>query len=456
MPCGDAAFNPPCNDDLPCGGRLTPNGDASACVPCGGLNDPICNVEGSDERPCDSGLTRSNVKVEEFVVAEDGTGAVCTAETVAQVESAAGCGNVGERPCLEGEAQQPCKGRATPTQDGLQCIVCGGLDEAPCAGEKSQCSGQLIILMDANNEPQLCVNSTTLATAQAPAPAGVLDQSGGGAAPCGLAGQPWCNNGGPVCLGRTAIVGRTCEACGGIKQPVCSGVEGSGDIVRSQSGGSDGFSGIASPCDPGLRQEGSSCVACGARGEKVCASPIVGDSGCDEGLSNIEGFCLKPEDSGAQVRDQSGGGDPPPPPEPTAGCGLEGADPCPGQPACGTGLYLVVADDVLKCSADQPGMLPAMLFHVLPVVACFSSESWGAAFQIKCVVATCATHAMGAFSEVTTRLLKLLAQLQEQRIPLVATAASLASLSATTSRSARVRTCQCFLRASALPACRRR
>jgi hypothetical protein len=333
VPCGDAANDPPCHDDPACGFRLVESGDATTCVACGGLEQPVCcNTaycsDDESDTACDEGLSREIVKVEQYIYAQRGTGAKCIDTTFAEVRTR--CGGVGDRPCLASEAHKPCRRRTTPSADGLSCIKCGSRNEAPCIGARHECAANLVILNDADGNPQLCVDSVTYAERAATVNDGVVSQSGGGLPPCGLAGQPLCTNGGPACNGRNTIVGSLCQACGGIDEPICSG---------------------ADPCDSTseLRRESNKCVACGNEGSRVCADPTFGP-GCNDGLENMQGRCLKPNDG---VKDQSYSG-----PSEATQCGMEGMAPCPGSPGCANGLYLAVQDNALMCTSSAPGALP--------------------------------------------------------------------------------------------------
>ena len=327
--CG-GRLQPGCLAAPPCNQRLIYSSDLSVCIDCGGLNQAVCcntqfcGAEGDfSNTSCNDGLTRSLVQVESYLVANQGEGAICVNQTATDVRTA--CGEQGQRPCLVSEAAVQCNGRSTPSADGLQCVECGDQDELPCVGKPQPCTGQLQILNDVNDEPELCVNSTTYAAAIAARNSGVLDQSGG--RDCGLAGEPFCTNGGPACNGRTALVGTMCQQCGGIDDPICS---------------------TGRPCDQELKRENSMCVACGTRGERACEDPDI--PACDKGLDNVSGRCLAPADTDEEVINQSFTGSDP--------CGLEGLVPCPGVPGCANGLFLVAdgsdAPDGLVCSREPP------------------------------------------------------------------------------------------------------
>jgi hypothetical protein len=209
-----------------------------------------------------------------------------------------------------------------PSLDRTLCVPCGRAGDLPCYDRDKFCTGSLITVFDAQSQPIFCFQADTEA---------LVDQSGGD---CGLPGMIACEGTMP-CIGRSnaqsvfAENGQfmICTSCGGIDQIACTSAE---------------------PCDGSLRLWENRCYACGGEGEPVCPRPEMGPP-CNTDLQPFGTTCepagnipLEKED---EVVDQS-----------FTECGLDNAEPCPGQPACGDLLFLVVESGALKCSSAQPGV----------------------------------------------------------------------------------------------------
>jgi hypothetical protein len=315
----------PCPKGRPCRKGLAVLGDF--CQPCGGADQVVCchrehcSADPTDT-PCEAGLFRSAVRLNnQTEITLLGDEARCVTEQTGKE-----CGLTGQPSCYVETGKQSCFGFATPSVDGTQCVPCGMSGEVPCVDRFKLCTGTLLALFDDAGEPEVCIEPTV-------DPDAVADQSGG---PCGMAETPWCQNGGPPCVGRTiaaADAGKICKPCGSVDQPRCT----TGD-----------------PCDPDLRLYKNKCIACGTTGDPVCPDPRAGST-CNESLENRGGVCL-PRDAS---EDSS---KPPAPQDPLVGvlqvpesCGKDGQSPCPGQPSCGMKLYLVIQNGQLLCSSKQPG-----------------------------------------------------------------------------------------------------
>jgi hypothetical protein len=311
----------PCPVGRSCRKGLAVLGDF--CVPCGGIDQVTCcdrvkcSADPSDTA-CQEGLYRSALRLDNRTeIAILGDGGRCVKEQTGKE-----CGLTGQPPCNVEIGKQPCLGLATPSVDGTECVPCGMSGEAPCIDRFKLCTGTLLALFNDAGEPEVCVEHDVDLDK-------VTDQSGG---PCGMAGDPWCQNGGPPCVGRTIPeADNTCNPCGSVDQPRCTSTD---------------------PCDSDLRLYKNKCIACGTEGDPVCPDPRAGAT-CNEGLENEGGLCLPPAASdNGQIVVQ----DPLLSVQPIQDtCGRDGKPPCSGQPSCGLKLYLVVKDGQLLCSSKQIG-----------------------------------------------------------------------------------------------------
>lgn len=330
-PCGEAEGAVPCADEPQCGYRLSVSLADDFCTACGGPGDPVCcetdfcSEDDPFDTPCDAGLTAIGVRLgTDLELRSQAAEAYCSEEG-----QSSGCGKVGQPPCVveldeNRDPARPCYGLSTPSADGLECIRCGKADQPPCINRFKMCTGKLVAVFS-DDKPDLCIRP-----AQMPDGA-VADQSVVSNA-CGTAGLPWCKGTPARCLGRTVVAAAgVCAECGAAGQFACT--EGS-------------------PCDPPLRQYQSKCIACGAADQAVCGRPVMGPP-CNKGLTAIGGQCKA---ATQDVDDQSLKGlkGSPDHSNGTLGCGRNGAQPCPGQPACGNNLFLIKDAGEIICSDKQP------------------------------------------------------------------------------------------------------
>lgn len=338
--CGDEPGNVPCGEDDPprCGFRLVLNTDF--CESCGGEGEVVCCdkdqcTDDSDNRACDEGLFRTGSDIGNVVVKTVTAGAYCSTLTPTAVVNR--CGEVDFPPCEPkeddsgSEAELPCIGLSQPSEDGTKCEKCGDAGETGCADREKPCTGSLIPIVNPGSDRPFCFQLPEMADSPE-----VADQSSGD---CGEPGMVACA-GPKLCTGRSnvqALSGENgmymgCALCGGADQAVCLSGE---------------------PCDGLLRRHQNRCWACGGLGEPVCPRPEMG-APCNTDLQPYGTICepagtVPPEEKEVEekevVIDQA-----------YTDCGSDGAEPCPGQPACGDLLFLVEDAGALKCSSKQPGM----------------------------------------------------------------------------------------------------
>lgn len=363
VPCGDAPGDLPCEDDDPprCGFRLVLNNDF--CESCGGPDQPVCCdkeqcTDDPDNTACDKGLFRTGSDIGTTVVRTVSADAYCS-----PTDSGNRCGLIGQPPCPtkeedpESTRDRPCSGLSVPSLDRTLCVACGRAGDLPCYDREKFCTGQLITVFDTEGQPIFCLEVDTDV---------VVVQSHDD---CGRPGMIACENGTP-CVGSNiqAMFGengmfKTCNACGGPDQLACS---------------------TAEPCEGTLRLYDNRCVACGGLSEPVCPRPEMGPP-CN---TNLQPFGTTCEPAGN-----------PPPEEELAvleqsfiECGSDGAEPCPGQPACGDLLFLVEESGALKCSSTQPGVyssdLDRILCSVMYCVCCCTTPS-KLAISCMCILCSC-------------------------------------------------------------------
>ena len=335
-PCGDAEGALACPDNPPCGYRLAVSPAAEFCVACGGQDLPVCcdrdfcSEEDPFDTPCDAGLIPIGIQVNADLELQSQVAEAYCSKDAKPIS----CGMLGQPPCDVGDQVgpgtspvRPCTGLSTPSKDGLTCIACGREGDPPCINRFKLCTGDLVPVFD-QDEPSICIKPTSVGK-----DGSTIDQSAD-LEGCGSAGQPWCKTTPTPCIGRTvAAAGELCGACGGAGQFACT---------------------TSPPCNGVLRQYQNTCVACGAATQPVCGRRSLG-APCNDGLMAVGGMCQDPSATGGTT-DQTSNveGDKANAGSQGTGCGTDGALPCPGQPSCGTGLFLILSAGQVICSSAQP------------------------------------------------------------------------------------------------------
>ena len=226
--CGVDDGAGPCNTYPYCRGRRVSAVDGvqlESCEACGGEGMPPCLHEDTGRQrpgqsPCDQGLQRTSVTTGSVEILIPGQGSYCTSATVAGQ-----CGYVGQASC-NGE----CSGRSTASEDGLQCIECGGPGQGTCDGANQvPCDAGLITFEDASLSP-ICVCPVGGCNTALDDCSDVIDQSQASgdiddipdeddedvSADCGDEGQPLCqfDEGRPCALRLLPDEDGTCVPCG--------------------------------------------------------------------------------------------------------------------------------------------------------------------------------------------------------------------------------------------------
>lgn len=286
--CGVGAGSRPCDTFPYCKGRFisaSAGVQLEACKQCGAEGKPPCLHEDTGRQiagasPCDKGLQRTSVTAGNVVMLLPGQDSYCTSATLPGQ-----CGFVGQNSC-SGE----CKGRSTATEDGLQCVECGGPGQGTCDGANQDlCDAGLVSFQEASLAP-ICVcplGGCNTAVDDCSGD-GVIDQSGGGgtsvddsvdeddedvSADCGDLGQPRCTfDDGPACSVRLlADEDGTCVPCG----------DAPGDVPCEEDD--------PPRCGFRLVLDNDFCESCGGPDEPVCCdkgkcSDDPENKACDEGL----------------------------------------------------------------------------------------------------------------------------------------------------------------------------
>jgi hypothetical protein len=212
--CGlDEDGSRPCLSAPYCSGyRISVIGgvELESCEACGSEGEPPCLDEDTGKFKkgipvCKDGLRRTSVEVGDTRVRVDGQDSYCTA-----AEVPGQCGFVGQESC-NGE----CKGRSTASEDGQNCVDCGGPGQGTCDGPNQEpCDSRLEVVEQDNLAPIcLCLEDGCNECAT------VSLQSGPGGAeeaePCGELGEPACevDTGGFNAADGSAVTQKTLQ-CG--------------------------------------------------------------------------------------------------------------------------------------------------------------------------------------------------------------------------------------------------